>query len=221
MCNILELANECDSLNEICRKFFGKANYTNREKVKELLREQGIKWDIWLNEKKKNKERYCLTCGKKLKRGQKKYCSHSCSAKMSNPVRKIERKNYCIECGKKLEHRQTKFCSTKCERNYLYKDFIKRWKSGEENGMKGEYGTSAHIRRYLFEKNNCKCELCGWGKRNEYTNTVPLEVHHIDGNYQNNKEENLQLLCPNCHSLTDTAKSHNKNGRRGRKKYES
>ena len=31
----------------------------------------------------------------------------------------------------------------------------------------------------------------------------PLEpyedVHHIDGNCTNNKEENLQLLCPNCH----------------------
>ena len=33
----------------------------------------------------------------------------------------------------------------------------------------------------------------------------------------NNKEENLQVLCPNCHSLTETYKSHNKEGRIGRK----
>ena len=35
----------------------------------------------------------------------------------------------------------------------------------------------------------------------------------------NNKEENLQVLCPNCHSLTETYKSHNKKGRSGRRKY--
>ena len=31
---------------------------------------------------------------------------------------------------------------------------------------------------------------------------IPLEIHHIDGDCTNNKMENLQLLCPNCHSLT-------------------
>ena len=43
---------------------------------------------------------------------------------------------------------------------------------------------------------------------------------HIDGNYMNNKEENLILLCPSCHSLTQTYKGANRNhGRQGRKKY--
>jgi len=28
-------------------------------------------------------------------------------------------------------------------------------------------------------------------------------MHHKDGNRSNNKEDNLELLCPNCHSLTD------------------
>lgn len=32
---------------------------------------------------------------------------------------------------------------------------------------------------------------------------ITLEVHHIDGDRTNNNEENLQLLCPNCHSYTD------------------
>jgi Zn finger protein HypA/HybF involved in hydrogenase expression len=47
-----------------------------------------------------------------------------------------------------------------------------------------------------------KCESCGlteW-KGEE----IPLELHHIDGNHFNNDLDNLQLLCPNCHSLTDT-----------------
>jgi 5-methylcytosine-specific restriction endonuclease McrA len=31
---------------------------------------------------------------------------------------------------------------------------------------------------------------------------INLEVHHIDGDRTNNSLENLQLLCPNCHSYT-------------------
>ena len=46
------------------------------------------------------------------------------------------------------------------------------------------------------------------------TNKCPLQIHHIDGNYKNNSEENLELLCPNCHSLTHNYGTLNKgNGR--------
>lgn len=31
---------------------------------------------------------------------------------------------------------------------------------------------------------------------------IPLELHHKDGNHHNHKLENLEILCPNCHSLT-------------------
>jgi len=44
------------------------------------------------------------------------------------------------------------------------------------------------------------CERCGlsmWlGK------PIPLEIHHVNGNNLDNRLENLQLLCPNCHALT-------------------
>ena len=101
----------------------------------------------------------------------------------------------------------------------MYNEYIESWQQGDENGLTGEYGISKRIRRYLFEKYDNKCQICGWGEVNSFTQTVPLEIHHIDGDYTNNKEENLQLLCPNCHSLTETHKSHNKNGRKGRRKY--
>lgn len=126
---------------------------------------------------------------------------------------------YCLNCGKVLSNRQTKYCSNICQADYQYNQYINRWKSGEETGLSGEYGISQHIRRYLMDKYSCKCQLCGWGETNPYTNTVPLEIHHIDGDYKNNNEDNLQLICPNCHSLTETYKSHNKNGRKQRVKY--
>ena len=73
---------------------------------------------------------------------------------------------------------------------------------------------SNHIKRYLKEKFGDKCFLCRWSKKNPITGNVPLEIDHIDGNAENNKEENLRLLCPNCHSLTFTFRNLNKgNGR--------
>ena len=67
--------------------------------------------------------------------------------------------------------------------------------------MRGEYRLSMHIKTYLLEKYNNQCARCGWGETNQYTGKIPLEIEHIDGNYRNNKEENLIVLCPNCHSL--------------------
>ena len=126
---------------------------------------------------------------------------------------------YCLNCGKLLNNIQTKYCSNICQADYQYKQYINRWKSGEETGLSGEYGISQHIRRYLMNKYSSRCQQCGQGEVNQYTNTTPLEIHHIDGDYKNNNEDNLQLLCPNCHSLTETYKSHNKNGRKQRAKY--
>ena len=72
----------------------------------------------------------------------------------------------------------------------------------------------------LLQKCNYKCEKCGWGELNTFTNKVPLQIHHIDGNSENNTESNLQVLCPNCHSLTSTYKGANRNfGRKDRRKY--
>jgi len=41
-------------------------------------------------------------------------------------------------------------------------------------------------------------------------NPIPLELHHINGNSKDNSLVNLQLLCPNCHSLTDNYRGKNK-----------
>ena len=86
--------------------------------------------------------------------------------------------------------------------------------------MRGKYQLSMHIKKYIFEKYNYQCSICGWNKINPYTKMIPLEIEHIDGNFENNSEDNLTLLCPNCHSLTSTYKGANFNhGRKARKKY--
>ena len=56
------------------------------------------------------------------------------------------------------------------------------------------------------------CNRCG---NTEWLgNQIPLELHHKDGNKENNNLDNLELLCPNCHYFTDTYKSKNwKHGR--------
>lgn len=52
-----------------------------------------------------------------------------------------------------------------------------------------------------------KCECCG---REEWLEQpIPLELHHIDGDRNNNNLENFQLLCPNCHAFTDSYRGKN------------
>ena len=133
---------------------------------------------------------------------------------MSNDI-----KNKCKNCGEPISTKRT-FCSNECCNEFKHKINVEKWKNGEIDGIRG-YGVSRSIRRYLFEKYNNKCSKCGWGEINTYTNKVPLEVHHKDGDYTNNNEDNLELLCPNCHSLTPTYKATNKgNGRKDRRKYD-
>lgn len=128
--------------------------------------------------------------------------------------------NYCLNCGKELIKSQTKYCCHECQTEYNYNQKIQEWKNGNFNGLKGESQISGYIKKYMLNKANYSCELCGWNKINPFTNTLPLEIHHIDGDYKNNKEENLQVLCPNCHSLTEHHKGANRgNGREDRLEY--
>ena len=78
------------------------------------------------------------------------------------------------------------------------------WKKDQFDYSRFCYGKSIRPARMLSAiaaLRGHKCENCGlseWmGKK------IALEVHHKDGDSLNNELSNLQLLCPNCHSLTD------------------
>ena len=111
----------------------------------------------------------------------------------------------CLNCGKEFEHKPgtyNKFCSNKCQGEYKRKSIIEEWKKGNYTGNT-EY-VSNTIKDYLLEKNKYKCEKCGFEGYNELTHNTILQIHHKDGDSSNNKEENLQVLCPNCHAMTET-----------------
>lgn len=116
----------------------------------------------------------------------------------------------CLSCGTETKRFGYKYCDSICLNNHRYKLYVTSWLAGEESGIK-KYGcVSNHVKRYLLEKYGEKCSLCGWCQINPHTHKIPVEVDHIDGDWQNNSILNLRLLCPNCHSLTATYRGRNK-----------
>jgi len=112
--------------------------------------------------------------------------------------------SFCLTCGSKPKRSFYKYCSNKCQRTYQYNEYIKRWKLGLVHGDRGiiTKNISGHIKRYLIELYGEKCLLCHWNIKHSITGKVPLEIDHINGNAEDNREENLRLICPNCHSLS-------------------
>lgn len=85
----------------------------------------------------------------------------------------------------------------------------KKYKTPEDAFKLGNVPSGTLI-SYLKQEREWKCECCGlttW--RGE---KLPLEVHHMDGNRLNNVRTNLQILCPNCHALTENWRSRNTKG---------
>ncbi|MGW7378571.1 HNH endonuclease signature motif containing protein [Streptomyces sp. NPDC054794] len=54
-----------------------------------------------------------------------------------------------------------------------------------------------------------RCAVCG-AEASWRGHPLPLEVDHIDGDWRDNRIENLRFLCPNCHSTTDNYRGRGK-----------
>lgn len=88
------------------------------------------------------------------------------------------------------------------------------------NMLKNKISCSSYRLKHLLFKHKIKpsiCEKCNiseWNKR-----PISLQIHHKDGNNKNNLIENLQILCPNCHSQTDNYGSKNRKNKKEVRKY--
>ena len=109
------------------------------------------------------------------------------------------------------------YCSNKCQGEFKYKESIKNWLSGDKKGWSGKTRRlSSFIRRWLKETRGSKCSKCGWDEKHPLDNNSLTEINHIDGNAESCNPLNLEILCPNCHSMTINFKNRNKISKRKR-----
>ena len=121
----------------------------------------------------------------------------------------------CLNCTKKIAKSKI-YCDNKCQVDYQNKVKYEKLASGDLKKLGGKDTIDRVSKRYLIKLHGNKCMKCDWCEINKFTKRVPIELNHIDGNPENNEISNLELLCPNCHSLTEYHKSRGK-GRKWRK----
>lgn len=126
-----------------------------------------------------------------------------CCSKSSNQCKKVREKNSAKAI--KAHSEGKKYIFTNEARNVS----IRNRKDNLKNKPFNEWGRK--LQEELILKEQCyKCLECGTSK-DWFGKQLIFELDHIDGNRNNNSRNNLRILCPNCHSTTDTWRGRNTN----------
>lgn len=141
------------------------------------------------------------------------FCSQACNKqyfyrKSYAAEKRTKRISICLHCGEEVETYATKYCSLQCQQDHNTSLRILQW-------LAGETFTNRVIRRMLEVLRGYVCEVC---ELSEWKGKpITLEVEHKDGNSEDSSMDNVCLICPNCHSQTDTYKGKNRgHGRHSR-----
>ena len=150
---------------------------------------------------------WCLNgCGKELKR-RATYCSLSCFHR-ANGWNYNKFYGLCLNaCGNAVPRKGQKYCSYRC--SHAHRNLSRQQAFIAQGGTYGFVGPH-FLARVLRSVYGDRCASCGWSEQNPTTGRVPVEVDHIDGDWQNNFITNLTLLCPSCHALTPTFRGLNR-----------
>lgn len=157
----------------------------------------------------------CALCAIPLSsKKPRKFCSVACSNRSRIKHRRLPDGtpfSNCPTCGKALAGS----CSQQCRRCFLSTRTL----------IPLEQITSwAKVRARVFLLRGRKCEECGFAKPNPFTGIIPVQVNHKNGDPQDHRLENLEVLCPTCHSMTEHfmfyGRSHKGTyGKKGTKRY--
>jgi hypothetical protein len=160
----------------------------------------------------------CKKCDKEFlpKKGLVNYCSLKCRNSREWSEEDKLKKSKSAKTSNKVLLSNQKNSKTRIQINpeYWVKLKNKRKENRKDEILNLDFKLLAfeRLRERIKYEQDCKCNKCGlveW-----MGNNIPLELEHKDGNHYNNERDNLEMLCPNCHALTDTWRGRNKNTKR-------
>ena len=152
--------------------------------------------------RKRGVELICVACGNDFyvpayRKETAKYCSYYCH-------RFGQYKNVtiiCHQCGKEFIKSTSrgwiKYCSEDCRHVNRMSEKERRKAQKASQKLKRGNNSSRNLRTNLKRAGvEFKCSICGYEKH-----TYCIDVHHIDGNPDNNTLENIAMYCAICHRI--------------------